>query len=214
MAGKSVELDSIPASGCVMGKGVIKPGTGGGVIFLSDGTPGSLRTMISGNVARSLKSGSFDMNRGPFCPQPEISIEAHNSVATHTLRAWALTRIICFIPMVQIVMTDLEFLDHAEQLLKAVELACDDMNDNSDADIDNQRVGGMITLVFGNRSQIIINLQKPLHEVWLAAKSGGYHFRFDGSQWMDTKGQGEFFERLTQDACAQTSLALRFTAKT
>ena len=214
MAGKSAELDSIPASGCVMGKGVIKPGTGGGVIFLSDGTPGSLRTMISGNVARSLKSGSFDMNKGPFCPQPEISMEAHNSVATHTLRAWALTRIICFIPMVQIVMTDLEFLDHAEQLLKAVELACDDMNDNSDADIDNQRVGGMITLVFGNRSQIIINLQKPLHEVWLAAKSGGYHFRFDGSQWMDTKGQGEFFERLTQDACAQTSLALRFTAKT
>ena len=184
------------------------------MIFLSDGTPGSLRTMISGNVARSLKSGSFDMNRGPFCPQPEISMEAHNSVATHTLRAWALTRIICFIPMVQIVMTDLEFLDHAEQLLKAVELACDDMNDNSDADIDNQRVGGMITLVFGNHSQIIINLQKPLHEVWLAAKSGGYHFRFDGSQWMDTKGQGEFFERLTQDACAQTSLALRFTAKT
>ena len=197
-----------------MGKGGIKPGTGGGVIFLSDGTPGSLRTMISGNVARSLKSGSFDMNRGPFCPQPEISMEAHNSEAINTLRAWALTRIICFIPMVQIVMTDLEFLDHAEQLLKAVELACDDMNDNSDADIDNQRVGGMITLVFGNRSQIIINLQKPLHEVWLAAKSGGYHFRFDGSKWMDTKGQGEFFERLTQDACAQTSLALRFTAKT
>ena len=214
MAGKSAELDSIPASGCVMGKGVIKPGTGGGVIFLSDGTPGSLRTMISGNVARSLKSGSFDMNKGPFCPQPEISMEAHNSVATHAQRAWALTRIICFIPMVQIVMTDLEFLGHAEQLLKAVELACDDMNDNSDADIDNQRVGGMITLVFSNRSQIIINLQKPLHEVWLAAKSGGYHFRFDGTKWMDTKGQGEFFERLTQDACAQTGLGLRFTAKT
>jgi CyaY protein len=116
--------------------------------------------------------------------------------------------------MVQIVMTDLEFLDHAEQLLKAVELACDDLNDNSDADIDNQRVGGMITLVFSNRSQIIINLQKPLHEVWLAAKSGGYHFRFDGSQWMDTKGQGEFFERLTQDACAQTGLPLRFTSQT
>jgi CyaY protein len=116
--------------------------------------------------------------------------------------------------MAQIVMTDPEFLDHAEQLLKAVELACDNMNDNSDADIDNQRVGGMITLVFSNHSQIIINLQKPLHEVWLAAKSGGYHFRFDGTKWMDTKGQGEFFERLTQDACAQTGLDLRFTAKT
>jgi CyaY protein len=214
IAGNSAELDSTAASGCVTGKGVIKPGTGGGVIFLSGDTPGNLRTSSSGNVARSLKSGSFDMNKGPFCPQPEISMEVHNSVATHAQRAWALTRIICFIPMVQIVMTDLEFLDHAEQLLKAVELACDDLNDNSDADIDNQRVGGMITLVFSNRSQIIINLQKPLHEVWLAAKSGGYHFRFDGSRWMDTKGQGEFFERLTQDACSQTGLPLRFTSQT
>jgi CyaY protein len=110
-------------------------------------------------------------------------------------------------------MTDIEFLDHAEELLKAVELSCDVLNDNSDADIDNQRVGGMITLVFSNRSQIIINLQKPLHEVWLAAKSGGYHFRFNGVTWMDTKGQGEFFDRLTQDASAQTGLRLRFHAK-
>ena len=109
-------------------------------------------------------------------------------------------------------MTDLEFMDHAEQLLTAVELACDRINDETDADIDNQRVGGMITLVFANRSQIIINLQKPLQEVWLAARSGGYHFRFDGQHWMDTKGQGEFFERLSQDACAQSGQALAFSS--
>jgi len=107
-------------------------------------------------------------------------------------------------------MTDLEFLDHAEQLLRAVELACDRINDESDADIDNQRTGGMITLTFANRSQIIINLQKPLHEVWLAARSGGYHFRFDGQQWADTKGQGEFFQRLTQDATTQSGMTLSF----
>ena len=114
--------------------------------------------------------------------------------------------------MAQIVMTDLEFLDRAELLLKAVELACDRINDEGEADIDNQRVGGMITLTFENRSQLIINLQKPLHEVWLAARSGGYHFKFDGQQWTDTKGQGEFFERLSKDASAQTGLALTFTA--
>ena len=114
--------------------------------------------------------------------------------------------------MVQIVMTDLEFLDHAERLLQAVELACDRLNDEADVDIDNQRVGGMITLTFHNRSQIIINLQKPLHEVWLAARSGGYHFKFDGQHWQDTKGQGEFFQRLSQDACAQTGQHMSFTA--
>ena len=90
-------------------------------------------------------------------------------------------------------MTDLEFMDHAEQLLLAVERSCDRINDTSDADVDSQRSGGMVTLTFPNRSQIVINLQKPLHEVWMAARSGGYHYRFDGSRWQDTKGAGEFF---------------------
>ena len=58
-------------------------------------------------------------------------------------------------------MTDLEYQDRAEALLRAIELTCDRINDESDADIDNQRVGGMITLTFRNRSQIVINLQKP-----------------------------------------------------
>jgi len=71
-------------------------------------------------------------------------------------------------------MTDSEFLDLAENLLRSVEASCDRINDQNLADIDNQRVGAMVTLVFSNGSQIVINLQKPLHEVWLAAKSGGY----------------------------------------
>jgi CyaY protein len=109
-------------------------------------------------------------------------------------------------------MTDPEFMDRAENLLKAVELSCDRINDEGDADVDNQRTGGMITLVFPNRTQIVINLQKPLHEVWLAAKSGGYHYKFDGVQWMDTKGQGEFFESLSRDASVQAGQVLKFSA--
>ena len=107
-------------------------------------------------------------------------------------------------------MTDTEFLDLAEQLLRGVELSCDALNEQTDADIDNQRVGGMITLAFPNGSQIVINLQKPLHEVWLAARSGGYHYKFDQGQWRDTKGQGEFFENLSRYASAQAGMALRF----
>ena len=107
-------------------------------------------------------------------------------------------------------MTDLEFLDRAERLLKAIESCCDNINALSDADIDNQRVGGMVTLVFTDGSQIVVNLQKPLHEVWLASKSGGYHFRFDQGLWLDTKGQGEFFAQLSQDASAQSRQALVF----
>ena len=109
-------------------------------------------------------------------------------------------------------MTDPEFMDRAEDLLKAVELSCDRINDEGDADVDNQRTGGMVTLVFPNHTQIVINLQKPLHEVWMAAKSGGYHYKFDGQQWMDTKGQGEFFASLSRDASAQAGMALKFSA--
>jgi len=107
-------------------------------------------------------------------------------------------------------MTDLEFMDRAEQLLKAIESCCDSINEQSDADIDNQRVGGMVTLVFPDGSQIVVNLQKPLQEVWLASRSGGYHFRLDQGLWMDTKGQGEFFAQLSQDASAQGRQALIF----
>lgn len=108
-------------------------------------------------------------------------------------------------------MTDPEFMDRAEKLLKAVEASCDRINDENRADIDNQRVGGMITLVFFNKSQIVINLQKPLHEVWLAAKSGGYHYKFDKEQWLDTKGQGEFFASLSRYASEQAGCPLVFT---
>lgn len=109
-------------------------------------------------------------------------------------------------------MTDLEYLDRAEALLAAVEACCDRINEETDADVDNQRVGGMITLVFEDRSQIIINLQRPLHEVWLAARAGGFHYKWDGSAWRDSKGTGEFFADLTRYASQQAGRPLTFAA--
>jgi CyaY protein len=112
----------------------------------------------------------------------------------------------------EIVMTDLEFMDLAEQLLQAVERNCDAINDNTDADIDNQRVGGMVTLSFADGSQIVVNLQKPLHEVWLAAKSGGFHYRNIDGRWRDTKTGREFFDDLSRCSAEQSKLPLRFSA--
>lgn len=107
-------------------------------------------------------------------------------------------------------MTDLEYLEAAEQVLRRIEAACDRINDDTDADIDNQRVGGMVTLVFDDRSQIVVNLQKPLLEVWLAARSGGYHYRWLDGQWRDTKNGEEFFARLSQSASQHAGAALAF----
>ncbi len=109
-------------------------------------------------------------------------------------------------------MTDPEFLDKAEALLRAVEINCDRLNDDASLDLDNQRVGGMVTITFPNKSQIVINLQKPLHEIWLAAKSGGYHFRWVEAQWRDTKSGQDFFAVLSQSASSQSGQALQFCA--
>jgi CyaY protein len=109
-------------------------------------------------------------------------------------------------------MSDLEYLDSAEAVLQAVEIACDRINDESDADVDNQRTGGMVTLTFENRSQIIINLQKPLQEIWLAARAGGFHYKSVSGQWLDTKTASEFFTDLSRYASEQAGQPLLFNA--
>ena len=98
----------------------------------------------------------------------------------------------------------------AEAALAAIERGCDRINDSTEADLDNQRVGGMITISFGNGSQLIVNLQKPLQEIWLAARSGGYHYRHDGQAWVDTKTREEFFDNLSREASLQAGRSLQF----
>ena len=107
-------------------------------------------------------------------------------------------------------MTDLEYLDLAEKALQRIEAACDRINDTMDMDLDNQRNGGVVTLVFANGSQIVVNIQKPMHEIWLAAKAGGFHYRFDGKQWLDTKGTGELFTQLTHYVSEQAGQSVAF----
>ena len=101
-------------------------------------------------------------------------------------------------------------MDKAESALHAIETTCDEINDTSDIDIDNQRVGGMVTLTFANRSQIVINLQKPLHEIWLATKSGGFHYHWVDGVWSDTKGGGELFAAVTHHVSAQAGFPVSF----
>lgn len=109
-------------------------------------------------------------------------------------------------------MTDLQYQDLAERVLQSIELDCDRLNDETDVDIDNQRTGGMITLTFSNRSQIIINLQKPLQEIWMAARAGGFHYKFNSNHWTDTKDSSEFFANLSRYASEQAGQPLVFRA--
>ncbi len=107
-------------------------------------------------------------------------------------------------------MTDLEYIDKAELVLRDLESCCDRINDATNVDLDCQRVGSMVTVTFSNGSQIIVNLQKPLHEIWMAAKSGGYHYHWVDGLWQDTKGRGEFFAALSDNASTQSAHTLIF----
>lgn len=109
-------------------------------------------------------------------------------------------------------MTDLQYQNQAESVLGAIEKNCDRLNDESDVDIDNQRTGSMVTLTFANRSQIIINLQKPLQEIWMAVRAGGFHYKFNGTAWTDTKDASEFFADLSRYASEQAGQSLMFNA--
>ena len=77
-------------------------------------------------------------------------------------------------------------------------------------DIDSQRTGGLLELAFPGGSRIVVNTQPPLHELWLAARGGGYHFRFVDDAWRDTRDGVEFFARLSDEASAQAARTLVF----
>ena len=109
-------------------------------------------------------------------------------------------------------MTDLEYFEQAERVLACVELGCDRINEQTDADLDSQRTGNLVALTFSNGSQIIINLQKPLQEIWMAAKAGGFHYKCADTMWFDTKSGNEFFEDLSRYASEQSGRPLVFAA--
>ncbi len=109
-------------------------------------------------------------------------------------------------------MTDSEYMYRAEQVLEAIESGCDRINEQTDADIDNQRVGGMVTLAFPAGSEIVVNLQKPLQEIWLAARAGGFHYKLVDGQWRDTKDGSELFAGLSRYASEQAGQPLVFSA--
>lgn len=74
-----------------------------------------------------------------------------------------------------------------EALLATLEAAVDQVAD--DLDIDVLRAGNVITLTFENGHRIIVNSQEALQEIWVAARSGGFHYRRHDptGQWLDTR---------------------------
>lgn len=109
-------------------------------------------------------------------------------------------------------LTDAQYHRLSAALLATVEAALDDWLQAGVIDIDSARTGGMLEMSFPNASKIVINTQPPLHEIWLAARSGGHHFKCQAGRWLDTKDGREFFEALSACASEQAAMVLRFGA--
>lgn len=106
--------------------------------------------------------------------------------------------------------SDAAYLRAAHAVLAGVEATVDRWLQDDVIDIDTERSGGLLELSFPNGSKLILNTQPPLQELWLAARSGGYHFRQAGSAWVDTRQQREFFDLLSECASEQSGIELRF----
>lgn len=101
-------------------------------------------------------------------------------------------------------MTESEFHYRVDAVLGELEEAIDQV----DADIDSEQTAGILTLTFANNSRVIVNRQTPNREIWVAAKSGGFHFRFDGAAWRDTRGGEQLDALLSRVLSMQSETAI------
>lgn len=97
-------------------------------------------------------------------------------------------------------MDDKEFNSLADVTLARIEAALE----ASDADVDFElAAGGVLEIEFANGSKIIVNRHAIAREIWVAAKAGGFHFRWDGENWRDTRDAAELMEKLSMLASQQ-----------
>ena len=104
-------------------------------------------------------------------------------------------------------MAESDFHERVDAVLEAIENEIE----AADADVDSEINAGILTLEFANRSKVIVNRQTPNRELWVAAKSGGFHFRFDGAVWRDTRTNESLEVLLARVVAAQSGHVIPIT---
>ena len=106
-------------------------------------------------------------------------------------------------------MNESEFLQTARSVLNRIEEALD--ASGLDADVE-RKSDGVLDLEFENTTHIVINLQAPMQQIWIAAKSGGFHFELREGAWRDTRSGDEFFAALSRLVSAQSGTGVVLAA--
>ncbi|MCS6945018.1 MAG: iron donor protein CyaY [Sutterellaceae bacterium] len=104
-------------------------------------------------------------------------------------------------------MTDSEFLTLAEVALRDIERALE----ATGIDVEMERSGNVLTIELAAGGKIVINLQEPMRQIWVAAKSGASHYAYRDGAWRDTRDGRELFAALSTIVSAQagTPVVLR-----
>jgi CyaY protein len=92
-------------------------------------------------------------------------------------------------------MSPSEFDTLADAALGQIERALE--ASGADADIE-PKGDGVLELGFDDGSRIVINRHRAAQEIWVAARSGGFHYRWDGASWRDTRDGSELFAALSK----------------
>ncbi|WP_298410138.1 iron donor protein CyaY [Janthinobacterium sp.] len=101
-------------------------------------------------------------------------------------------------------MSESEFLALAEATLTQIATALDRLNDEDVLDVECSRSGNVLEIEFiDNGTKIIVNSQAPMREMWVAARSGGFHYKRVGDEWINTRDGSELFAALSGMASEQ-----------
>ena len=93
------------------------------------------------------------------------------------------------------------------KLIDEIYIQIEDQIDESGADLDYESSGGVMTITCEtNGSKIILSRQPATGELWVAARSGGYHFRMEGNDWICASGESlaELLSRAIQEQNDET----------
>ncbi|MDR2212075.1 MAG: iron donor protein CyaY [Pseudomonadales bacterium] len=101
-------------------------------------------------------------------------------------------------------MSDAEFLELYQATLAEIESVVEDAINEHDAAIDYESANDMLTLTFITGSVVVISRQTPLRQLWLAARSGGFHFDWEADleQW-HCKLNGQILEDMLSEICLE-----------
>ena len=91
-------------------------------------------------------------------------------------------------------MNETEFNTLVDAMLLRIEGALE----ASALDLEFETVSGILAIEFEDGSKVIVNRQTPNREIWVAARSGGFHFRKEGETWVDTRGGKPLFALLEE----------------